>query len=352
MRFSKRTIFCFFILLIAFNNCRDEFSFTTLTLENHLVVDGGINDTSGPYFLKLGTTTSPDRPANPLTAAIITITDNHGLKEAYHEVGNGQYRLDGTIVKGTPGVGYVLEISLPNGKVYRSTTEIMPNVPPALDSPYWTIVNEKVISSEGIVINNIMLKVFLTSQLQVSSTSGYLRWGIDEVYSIFPYCPPNAISCPPICYVFKPTSSYNIVLVKTTDYATNSQLSNILLQSQGVDYTFSSEHILNVTQYSMNKSNFEYWTKAQELIMKRGSIFDTPPAKLTGNITNQSDANEIVFGYFEATMQRINRLKVSRGNIPFYLVSCYDYPERLYYSFCQSCEYLPGSTLPQPSWWF
>ena len=126
----------------------------------------------------------------------------------------------------------------------------------------------------------------------------------------------------------------------------------ILLQSEGIDYSFSSEHIFNVTQYSMNKSNFQYWTKAQELIVKRGSIFDTPPAKILGNITNEADTNEIVFGYFEATGQKISRLKVSGGNSPVYIFTCLDYPERTYYPFCQNCEYLAGSTHEVPSWWF
>jgi len=128
-----------------------------------LNVDGGIHAGPGPYTLNLGITNAPDRPADPLTNAVVTITDDKGLQEPYVEVGKGRYQLNGTTVQGTPGVGYVLDIRLPNGKVYHSTTEIMPDFPLAVDSPYWKIMNEKVVSSEGIVINNILMEVFLTS---------------------------------------------------------------------------------------------------------------------------------------------------------------------------------------------
>jgi hypothetical protein len=352
VRLSKINLFAFFILVVTFNNCRDKYEFKKLNLESNLVVDGRIHDGPGPYYLNLGTTNFPDRPANPLTNAIITITDDRGLKELYEEVGNGRYQLKGTIVNGRPGIGYAIDIRLPNGKVYHSTTEIMPEVPQATDSTYWEVSNEKVVSSEGVVINNVLVNVYLNSQLQISTIPGYFRWGLDEVYSIFPSCLPGKIECPHICYVFKPTSTYNIVLVKTTDYPSHSTLSNILLQSQGVDYSFAFEHFFNVTQYSMNQSSYQYWTKVQELTMKKGSIFDTPPAIITGNISNESDGNEIVYGYFEATGQKISRTKVARGNIPFHQVDCQIYPERTYYRFCESCTYLPGSTAPQPSWWF
>ncbi len=351
MRPFKKNIFYFIILLVTNSDCRDEYNFKTLTPESHLVLDGGIHDGPGPYSLSLGITNFSDRPANPLTNALITITDDHGVKETYEEVGNGRYRLNGTIVQGTPGTGYGIDIRLPNGKVYHSTREVMPDVPLAIDSPYWKIVNEKVVSSEGVTVSYVFAQIFLTSQLQRSPSPGYFRWGIDEVYSIYPTCATGSF-CPHICYVFKPVSSYNLTLVKSTDYVVNAPLSNILLQSQGVDYTFSSEHMYNVTQYSMNKSNFQYWTKIQELVMKRGSIFDTPPAKIKGNISSESDESEIVFGYFEATTQKIRRLKVNRGNVPSYLVDCQIYPESTYNRFCQSCDYLPGSTASQPSWWF
>ncbi len=339
----------FLVLIALFSTCKDPYKFDT-TPEFNVSFDGGIDDVPGPHYVSLGNTTYATQPPHPLTGCTVTITDQDGHSEILIDEGTGRYRLDSGRMTGVPGNSYKLTFQLPNGKSYHSTFEKLPAGELGLDSPYWAMETERVVSSEGVPIDNHLCNLYMNSKLAKSVEPNYYRWAVDEVYSIIPYCPPGAIACPHICYVFQPLSVYNILLLELDQYSTD-HLDHYKIYSRGVDNTFNSQHYFNVTQYNINKGSYEYWAKIQDLVMKRGTLFDTPPAKIKGNVVNDSDPNEIVFGYFEASRKTISRTNVKRGENSIYVVNCYDYPERLYWPFCTDCMYLPGATDQMPSWW-
>ena len=350
-----RNFSLFWILVILFNDCKDRYDIKTNRSSNSLVVSGMISDTLEPQYLKLGTTTPYQKDIDPLPEAVVSILDENGVREYYHDVGGGKYRLDGIQVKGMKGKTYVLEIQRPEGQQYRSSAESMP-LPQATDSAYFKVTKDKVVSSEGIEVDNDNVNVFLNTKLPKTTESAFFRWGIDEVYCIIPTCIPGAIACPPWCYIYQEVSKLNLTVISSVDYD-HFSLNGILLQTRAIDFTFLVRHYFNVTQYSMNRKAYEYWKKVGLLTERNGSIFDTPPASVAGNIHNINDPDEQVFGYFEASPQKLTRVYVDRGLVPVELNSC-DFDPSFYslggsrFSYCTNCYAIKGSTTARPDWFF
>lgn len=342
-----------FITLFLLNQqCRDAYQFNTVAEDGLLVVDGEINDLPGPYTLSLGLTNNANVRPDPLAGAFIAVTDHLGKTENYVDMGGGKYQLQGNIVSGVAGGSYTLKITLPNGHYYESSKETIPTSPKLNDSTYFEVVNEATQSSEGETVNNWRVNVFLNTSFE-SAAAGYYRWSVEEVYSLFPTCPPGAISCPPICYIHQPISYYNLKVIDRKSFA-GSYLKGIKLEGRDVDYSFATRHYFNVYQHSMNTGAYNYWSKVQQLVSKRGSIFDAPPYTIAGNIHNPNNPSEMVLGYFEASGSKITRLFIDRGYIHTFVQTCFmylpDYIPNTY--FCWDCTQIEGSSITEPDWFW
>jgi hypothetical protein len=334
-------------------NCKDPYNFNLKGTRNSLVVNAVISDKSGPQYIVLGTTAGPKQSPDPLEGAQVTISDENDIQENLKDIGKGKYQLDQTKIKGRKTGLYILDIQLPDGRHYKSTAETMSS-PQASDNAYFRVETETLVSSEGVSITNDNVMVYLNTLLPLGSEPAYLRWAIEEVYCIIPSCSPRALACPPYCYIYQEVSKYNLELVKTTDFNTR-ELHDILLQKRAVDYTFMVRHFFNISQYSMNPNAFDYWKKVQLLTQRSGSIFDTPPAAVPGNIHNVNDPSETVFGYFEASAERLTRIYVDKGFITTDVTACtWDFriPAGNYYSYCINCNSVRGSTNTRPDWFF
>jgi len=350
----KEKIYSIILMLIAaLVQCKEPFEFDTVNRPDLLVVSGYISDQPGPYPLFLGVTVGAERTyPTPVLNAVAYLTDGDGNTETYVETGNGNYQLVGSKIGGVQGGSYRLNISLKDGRTYQSTVEVMPTISKAIDDVKIGVIKVKVLGYEGTQVDRYQVNVTLNTTFQPPN-HGYYRWAVNEVYSLFPTCVPGSISCPQICYIYTPYSLYQLNVVDRSNYA-SSDIKGIQLLNHDVDFSFSSRHYFNVTQFGMNTSCFEYWRRVQQLVLRRGSIFDTPPATIRGNISNVADPNEIVLGYFEASTMQVTRRFIDRGEIPLHIPSCFyfdpDYTSSLPY--CQYCMNLAGAQPVPPSWFW
>ena len=341
------------LLLLFFGHCREPFQFDTQSQAGLLVVDGNINDQPAPYFLNLGTTNTPGLKAQPYTNAVVTISDELGNTETYHEIEKGRYQLDGKKVTGRPGGTYTLHITLTDGRKFDSFPEKLPSGTKAIDASSIKVLNEKTTTDDGEEVSRWNVKLFLTTNLGENNKSGRYRWAVSEVWNLFPTCFLGQISCPQICYIYDPLSKFDLRVVKASDYA-DTKISNLQIMSRTVDFSFNGRHFFNITQYSMNEGAFDYWNQVSLLLNKRGSIFDTPPAEIRGNVRNVNEPNEWVLGYFEASGTVITRNFIDRGAIPTHVQTCYifdpEFDPTSLSEFCFDCRRHPGATTVEPPW--
>ena len=84
-----------------------------------------------------------------------------------------------------------------------------------------------------------------------------------------------------------------------------------------MDYSFHEKHYFTTYQSSITSDAHEYWREVDILANQTGSIFDTPPAEIKGNIFNVKDTEEKVFGYFQAANQTQDRFYLLPYDFPF-----------------------------------
>ena len=71
---------------------------------------------------------------------------------------------------------------------------------------------------------------------------------------------------------------------------------------------------LLVRQYSLTESAYNYYKQLKDNNESSGSFFDAQQGSIVGNITNASDPESIVLGYFEVSGESTKRKKFTRGS--------------------------------------
>jgi hypothetical protein len=345
----------YFFLLSSFIQCKEPYEFSTNPQDGLLIIDGGISDLAGPYYMSLSTTSNAKRRPEPLAGATIYINDDYNNLEYFTESAPGKYLLAGNTIKAITGRKYTLNIKLQDGRTYTSTKEVLPELDPSSDSLYTIIQQEKRLNgSEKVEVTSWRVNSLVDFRLPKENKKGYYRWDLTEVFSVFPTCFPGAISCPPICYVTQ-SGNYNLILIDPKNYS-GEKISKLLLQDREIDFSFDTRHYFVITQNVITEEAYNYWLRVQDLITKKGSIFDTPPYTIKGNISNTSDPNEPVFGYFEVSKQKITRTFIDRGLIPIPVQTCQFYSPDFQYgsleSYCFNCLQLDGSSTTEPDWFW
>jgi hypothetical protein len=123
-----------------------------------------------------------------------------------------------------------------------------------------------------------------------------------------------------------------------------------------IDETFLYRHYFVTYQSSLSAEAYDYWSKVNALVAGNGSLFDTPPARIYGNImrNDEEDASEKVFGYFQAVNQAVSRVSITRSELPFFLSysDCQgSFPVKFPPpSFCENCLSVRNSSHVRPSW--
>ena len=350
------------LLVIILSACVEKIDFPLNKGESKLIVSGQISNLNEDKYVFLSETTSADRKPllsgqyyvmndlpRPVSGWVILVNE-FGDKWDYQMEEPGKYRLDSTVVI-EEGIYYHLEITV-SGAKYTSEPEKMPEVV-GEDELGYTF-------DRGVFKNNpetsfisINTKVTLPEQ----NKGYYLRWDVDEAYYWDLTFFPNPFNQPPPdCYVFGFPDPERITLLNG-DLIGNSVTSSLQVVAERViDESFLSRHYFNVRQVSISKSAYEYWRKVRELVNNKGSVFDSPPAPIYGNISNLDDEEEVVLGYFEVARVAQTRIYTTRADVPFFEPEVCTYsPTRPYDDYpktCLRCSEFPSSSGETPHWWF
>lgn len=293
--FGKVFFMLLFFTTISYS-CIDEIELPLRVEKPKLVVEGLITNENSTYIVKLSLTgkytNSLSIPTNlTVNGAKVTITDNRGriadLKQDVLELGT--YRtLDPKFI-GEIGNSYKLAITLPNGEKYSSKPEMMEAVPPIINLSY-----------EYKKISNINVpdgyQVYLDTK-DPGDVQNFYRW------SAYGYSRWESTGAP--CGSFSPSICYNFCWVPT-DYPQVLLYSDASINGNSITKVpvylspirAIGNHFIEVTQYSLSKDAYTFWSLYEEQRKRVGTIFDPQPAPIEGNLVNDSDPTDIALGYF------------------------------------------------------
>ena len=356
MTFRNRTFLTHLFqvaIFLGFIGCLSPIEIPVEIAGGRLVVSGQISTLSDQSIIELGITANSLRLPFPESFATILLFDDQENAFPYLEDKQipGRYLLSGA--SGIPGRNYHVEITLLNGRKYSSVPETMPSGS-ELSSTYYEMVKEETVDLEGAFTTKEFIKIYADSKITSDKTT-FLKWNVQEAFILSPTDYPDPFGyTPPPCFIIQNADPQRVAQFDGSAISTSS-IQGQLVASREIDWTFIEKHYFTTYQSSITKEALEYWRKVNILGSKVGSIFDTPPAEITGNILNSNDPSEKTLGYFQVANQSYNRFVIYQSNLlsPILYGKCdFDgswnpnhYPGR-----CIDCLSLLNSSYNRPDW--
>jgi hypothetical protein len=325
-------------LSVALAACVEPFDRQELSLQGELlVVDGTLTDEPEPQRVRLSRASLlRGLPARvPVEKATVAFWVNGEETVPLRETTPGTYQApDG--FRGQVGGSYQLRFTLADGRRYESAEEVLPAVPP-IRQVYDRFDGRGIANAEKTAYTPANL-VYVDTQ-DPADVRNYYRWDW-TLWELQDWCRTCAQSRYVVFNRFTnqlvedcvtdrsllPSSRYDYVcrtlcwdILRSTainlfaDQYTNGQ--PILGRLVGaIPYYQTRPALLEIRQYSLTVGAYRFFQLLENQTQRTGTLADTPPAPLVGNIHNLTNASENVVGYFTASGVATLRYWLDRQN--------------------------------------
>lgn len=304
-------IFIFLSLVAFLGSCEDPVAIGDIRNDSQLVVEAYLTDSAVFNTVKISrsSTFSSNYPFEPFNepvvgAEVVVYSNDHSDTLIYKESEPGLYLADKA---GEPGKSYYMEITAADTLLCRSEVEeLLPTVPVAGIS-----VNlEEVTNFVNDPSSNYLKKehYFFQVQANIQDPPGpnYYMWRAHGIFLY--YTLPVGDSPCMYCFCWAPEYPLMGTVNVLNDQHVDGQLFSRKVAS--VLYDRDTEYLVRVYQYSLNKSGYEYWNRVSQQQSNSGTIFDTTPARIRGNIRGKN--NEEVLGFFTVASVSSNKILIDR----------------------------------------
>ena len=198
------------------------------------------------------------------------------------------------------------------------------------------------------------LNFYINTPVFKNNQDFHFIWRLDHAYS-FTELQCNPLKPPWICYITRKLTNDDIKIFSAENLS-GSKLEGFRVGSIPVfpNWEFFEKHFFNVAQHSITREAYKYWETVKQVAQSTGSIFDTPPAPINGNIYNIDDPDERVLGFFEVSaVDTIRTYTFAQDLEPLVIIDrCSPYDWRTFRDpVCCNCLSIPDSQLERPSYW-
>jgi hypothetical protein len=306
-----------YIFLIILPSCIDVIDFETDN-QTLLTIYGRItnSNTHTPY-VEINYTVQQDNEFFPEeNATVDLVIDDESIVPFVH-IGEGRYEPQGKLV-GNSGSSYYIRVQI-DDKSYISQPELMPSAI-GRDSVSFVIGQFEQISNQGVIFQSPGIELFF--QTTIPDKKVYLRWDLEEVYTynemflpafVFPFYSRRQ------CFVTKPLFTERVFLFENENNSSiNIPIRSLLIRP--IDESFEEIHYFGLVQNSLTQEAFKYWQNIDQVANRSGSIFEIPPAAARGNVFNEQKKDEIVLGFFEASLVDTSSVYVINDELSQYIV--------------------------------
>jgi hypothetical protein len=337
-------------IFIALAGCLSPYGVDVDDASGRLVITGQVSTVDHRNIVTVHRTNEPSAQATPLSGAFARIVDDLGNSWNCVEMDLGVYAAQG--LTGVPGRTYHVEVAIPGtGEQYRSQPEKIPNVL-GEDSVYYDFAQEEFIDSDGTPSQQLFVNFRTKVSLEQPTEAYYMKWTVNEIFLLVPTDFPDPFGViPPPCYIRKQPDPQRVV---TFDGGSRQSLSTEFLVAKRLAdaKSFHSKYSAYIYRSSLTPEAHEYWRRVAVLVNQVGSIFDTPPAEIEGNIFNLDKPNEKVYGYFQASNESYHRITISSFEMPYLPVQYCEYENtkfpNQYPSECLNCLNFASSSYEEP----
>lgn len=288
------------LLTFTFCGCIEEYNMPGVeNMSNILVVEGIIEDNETTIKLSKSVGIEDEITTNPVTNAIVHVERSDGIAFYVTSYSNGAYTINNRILD--PSLTYKLRIVV-DGLEYESSP-LSPMSTPEIQDIY--------LHKEAPGKN---IEVCLSTQ-GTSENSSYYYWSFKEdweitsrIYAGCGYVDGKLVEWGannPIYYCWVSHISRNFLIESTNKLAENKISRKVLLSVSPDNNRFSNLYYMKVSQYSIRKEAYDYYSNLQKNIESTGSIFGPIPTEMKGNIRCITDENIPVIGYIEVVKKTV-----------------------------------------------
>jgi hypothetical protein len=295
----------FLVLSFVFSSCLDEIKLAQPESVERIVVEGGLTDSPLDNFLRLSLTDGVGAPKRilPTSGVFVEIRSAKGAKYTMRPdpLGTGLFTAENGKLEGKAGEAYALYIKLPDGREYQSTFQTMPAKVPIKELKY---------TSQELPSPGYAITVDLTDPKE---TENYYRW-VSEGFHIRQSTGVKVgfgeNYCCKTCWVKIKDDQINML----SDLNFNGNIIKNRPVFFSPYYTIGM-HKINIKQYNISKTAFQYYSKLRAQIGRSGGIFDPLPATVRGNVINTQDFNDTALGFFEVSSISEKQLDILDENL-------------------------------------
>lgn len=329
------------------------------TLDEGITISAYLNTTKGKQEVRIQRLAPfTTRGLNyPILDAQVWVMDNLGQRQNFKPDPTriGYYiPLDKDFV-GEPGKTYVLHISTSDQLKIESLPQTLREVPPIKK-----VYREEIIVDDarlGTVVKGF--KVLL--DVDDPDTKGdYYRWDwvhyeqisycaqFDGALPGFDYSTLLGIPCCEPCW-----DIYRCYINCTNIYSDVLTNGKVITRHPITRIPYCPrDYYIEIQQRSISKEAYNYWRTVDQLTSNNGSLFDTAPAAVRGNLTCVSDSSQAVYGLFEVSDLEEGGFFISRINTskPGYF-TCDQIPLPAPSIDCVACRESAYRTKVKPRFW-
>lgn len=324
---SRKTTYFIAILVLWICSCVEPFKLRVKSNLRILTVDATLTDSTDEQSINLNESVNVTGNVvlYPILKAKVELLVNNTEKIAFIEKGAGKYALPSGF-RTKAGSKYKLFFTKADGTKYESGEDEMFSVPEIIR------VHDKFVENgiEKNFGNEHANYVYLDTQDPANEKNNYVwSWQLWERQNICFTCEggryfetPRPAGCKREngyegitydyycdgnCWEIFTSKELNVF----TDIYTNGNPITNRLIAKIPFYNFGGA-LIEIKQQSVSSNAYRYLKLLADQVQNNGSLVDTPPAALIGNIKNISQPDEIIAGFFMVTSVRYIKYWIDR----------------------------------------
>lgn len=332
-------------------SCVDLYRVDIAASKTYLVVEGTLTTLTDRQYIQIARTKSNSvfrsteftativaqrGGTEPVTGATVSVLENGQIRHRLTEDSPGRYAMPVEFI-GKVGHSYQLDIETPSGERYQSRPETLAATPPI--KRVYERFNSRGILDRTTSVGQIATNDFYIDFDDPANERNFYRWTsiTYELQSVcascrggryYPLLLPSGVQsgecrtdntlpannffeyeCDAFCWEFFPGTSLTIF----SDVFTNGTPQTDLLVAQVPLYQ-RNPCLVVIQQIGLSANAYRYLKLIQDQSVNTGTLADTPPAPIQGNITNVADPTELILGYFGASQVEEVRYWLTRNN--------------------------------------
>ena len=313
-------------------SCVEPYEINFKSGDKFLIIDGKIDDSEKEKYITIrrsviNNSNHPD--FFPEDSAKVQIIENGSKIISATNSAQGLYFLP-VGFKAKIGSTYQLVVSLKNGEKYESSIETMKNTPEI--KGHTVKFNEEAIKSGDKRYPGHT--VYVDTYDNPEKGDNYMwtyriferqAFCISCYESIYMTSPAPLGRCLPVASLFQTGNTYDYFCsgncweilnsselnIMSDRYSNSLEIKNRLIAKVPF-YSFSG-FVIEITQQNIDEKAFRYLKILLEQNQTNGTLADSPPAALIGNIKNINNKSEIVGGYFMVANSSVKSVWVPRN---------------------------------------